>query len=269
MTFDDHQAAGDADMAPETKSARKRKSAEQGKGFVIPNTTWTRAVDAGLGYMYSKHTCDDGSFLKRPILLRTEKARGGLALNPYTVNEEGEVSLKSKGEASKEHDYNSPNPVADFDRAELPYDSDTLVVSSSLRFTNQAMAPHSISCARTRDYQKLASRLFAQKRGFRRLSELSLGAIVNGGALYRNRLGYNRKAILTNSVTGQVWEFAIDTLTAKRPATAMEMQAVLTGDGDVGDIIELMERGLTTENGAFFNLEYHVTLGAGQEIYPS
>ncbi|ANS40925.1 type I-F CRISPR-associated protein Csy3 [Serratia inhibens] len=144
------------------------------------------------------------------------------------------------------------------DVAALPQDADTLKVVFTLRVLGNLATP---SVCNDQEYQNALQAVitgYIDEHGFGALAARYAENLANGRFLWRNRVGAETVSV---RVTGsKIWEFN---------AHDYSLREFSQPDGALGELAGEIERGLTGENFALFNVEAFVRLGHGQEIFPS
>lgn len=150
------------------------------------------------------------------------------------------------------------------DVAALPFDSDTLKVSFSLRVLGNLAQP---SACNDPDYQAALAAIingYVNAHGFDELAVRYATNIANGRFLWRNRVGAEAvevrvKHIINQSVNSE-WAFAGDDF---------DLRSFPKATGDLAELVEVIRQGLAGESFAFLQIEAFARLGAGQEVFPS
>ncbi|WP_434462251.1 type I-F CRISPR-associated protein Csy3 [Serratia plymuthica] len=144
------------------------------------------------------------------------------------------------------------------DVAALPQDADTLKVVFTLRVLGNLATP---SVCNDQEYQNALQAVitgYIDEHGFGALAARYAENLANGRFLWRNRVGAETVSV---RVTGsKTWEFN---------AHDYSLREFSQPAGALGELAGEIERGLTGENFALFNVEAFVRLGHGQEIFPS
>ena len=144
------------------------------------------------------------------------------------------------------------------DVAALPQNADTLKVVFTLRVLGNLATP---SVCNDQEYQNALQAVitgYIDEHGFGALAARYAENLANGRFLWRNRVGAETVSV---RVTGsKTWEFN---------AHDYSLREFSQPAGALGELAGEIERGLTGENFALFNVEAFVRLGHGQEIFPS
>jgi len=145
------------------------------------------------------------------------------------------------------------------DVASLPYAADTLKVCFTLRVLGDLATP---SVCNDKLYQsELTSVIkgYIARNGFHELAARYAENIANGRFLWRNRVGAERIAIKVSS--GEFsWTFN---------SHDYSLRAFSHPQGDLLELTQAIEQGLSGSAFALFNVEAQVYLGNGQEVFPS
>ena len=150
------------------------------------------------------------------------------------------------------------------DVAALPFDTDTLRVSFTLRVLGNLSQP---SACNDQEYQAaLVSVIdgYVSSHGFGELATRYATNIVTGRFLWRNRIGAEAvevrvKHVQNESVQNE-WVF---------DATAYSLREFSKNTGDLTELATVVRRGLSGEAFTFLQIEAFARLGAGQEVFPS
>lgn len=145
------------------------------------------------------------------------------------------------------------------DVAALPFDADTLKVSFTLRVLGNLAVP---SVCNDQEYQsELASVIhsYIEEHGFSVLASRYAENLANARFLWRNRLGVDDIRVSVSSKT-KSWEFNSGELSLKEFSQPQ---------GDLAELAQQIEQGLSGNNFSFFSIDAYVRLGKGQEIFPS
>ncbi|CAI1790910.1 CRISPR type I-F/YPEST-associated protein Csy3 [Serratia ficaria] len=144
------------------------------------------------------------------------------------------------------------------DVAALPQNSDTLKVVFTLRVLGNLVTP---SVCNDQEYQNALQAVIAgyiEEHGFGALAARYAENLANGRFLWRNRVGAEMVSV---RVTGsKTWEFN---------AHDYSLREFSQPSGALSELAGEIERGLSGESFALFNVEAFVRLGHGQEIFPS
>lgn len=145
------------------------------------------------------------------------------------------------------------------DVAALPFDTDTLSVSFTLRVLGDLIAP---SACNEPDYQaELAGKInnYIEQYAFTELANRYAENIANGRFLWRNRVGAEdiEVRVTHDEVT---WIF---------DSHAYNLRQFTAPSGDLVKLAEVFRQGLLGKAVAFITVNAFVRLGAGQEVFPS
>ncbi|AUX73602.1 type I-F CRISPR-associated protein Csy3 [Erwinia pyrifoliae] len=145
------------------------------------------------------------------------------------------------------------------DVAALPYNCDSLKVCFTLRVLSGLATP---AVCNDRAYQAALAAVidgYIARHGFSTLAARYAENIANGRFLWRNRLGAGRIAVQVTSGE-KCWQF---------DSYDYSLQAFSQPQGDLLELAQAIEQGLSGNSFALFNVEARVYLGNGQEVFPS
>ncbi len=190
------------------------------------------------------------SSLWEPIEVKEKAVRGtisnrmktGLASDPLNVDAE----------------IQNPN-LQRVDVAALPFDTDTLKLTFSLRVLGNLSTP---SVCNDQDYQAALTAVIDGYRdtyGFGILAARYAENIANGRFLWRNRVGAEGIAVHV-TYNNRCWKFDSD---------ALSLRSFSTPSGDLAELSAVVEEGLSGSASVLLSVEAFVRLGAGQEVFPS
>lgn len=143
--------------------------------------------------------------------------------------------------------------------AALPYDCDSLKVCFTLRVLGGLATP---AVCNDREYQAALAAVidgYIAHHGFSTLAARYAENIANGRFLWRNRLGAGRVAVQVTSGK-KTWQF---------DSYDYSLLAFSQPQGDLLELAQAIEQGLSGNSFALFNVEAQVYLGNGQEVFPS
>ena len=145
------------------------------------------------------------------------------------------------------------------DVAALPFDSDTLRVTFTLRVLGDLINP---SACNEPDYQaELAGKIngYIEQYKFWELANRYAENIANGRFLWRNRV--SAEEVEVRVIYGQeTWIF---------DSYSHNLRQFSAPTGDLVKLAGVIRQGLLGEKDAFITVQAFVRLGAGQEIFPS
>ncbi|CAO95890.1 type I-F CRISPR-associated protein Csy3 [Erwinia tasmaniensis] len=145
------------------------------------------------------------------------------------------------------------------DVAALPYNCDSLKVCFTLRVLGGLATP---AVCNDRAYQAALAAVidgYIARHGFSTLAARYAENIANGRFLWRNRLGAGRVAVQVTSGEKR-WQF---------DGHNYSLRAFSQPQGDLLELAQAIEQGLSGDSFALFNVEAQVYLGNGQEVFPS
>jgi CRISPR-associated protein Csy3 len=150
------------------------------------------------------------------------------------------------------------------DVAALPFDTDTLRVNFTLRILGNLSQP---SACNDQDYQKALATVineYQRTHGFAELATRYATNIASGRFLWRNRVGAEAIEIrvqhIQNESVQKEWIF---------DGTAFTLRGFSEASGDLAELAQVIEQGLSGEAFTFLNIQSFARLGAGQEVFPS
>ncbi len=148
--------------------------------------------------------------------------------------------------------------------AALPFESDTLRLSFSLRVLGDLATP---SACNDSDYQAaLASMIngYIEKNKFTELANRYAENLANGRFLWRNRVGAEAVEVRVSHISDQkiqkTWVFS---------GSDYSLRSFSKPSADLAELSEVVRGGLAGEDFAFFRVEAFARLGNGQEVFPS
>ena len=171
----------------------------------------------------------------------------------------GDAYKLSTNDAKVTKDINSPNPqkvdsvFLDFetDRLRLCYGMNILAVSTERQACNDFSYTEKVG---------KFLQAFSAHKGFYSIAELLVWRIASGAALWRNYFGTDRK--VTVKANEKVWAFNADDISIKKPCAFEKEQDK--------ELIALVEAALSGKsNVLMLTIETDVTIGYGQEVFPS
>ncbi|MDK1706312.1 type I-F CRISPR-associated protein Csy3 [Serratia rubidaea] len=145
------------------------------------------------------------------------------------------------------------------DVAALPFDADTLKVSFTLRVLGNLSQP---SVCNDQEYQAELAKViqsYIEQHGFKELAGRYAENLANGRFLWRNRIGAE-EIVITVKGKEKVWRFN---------AADYSLREFSRPLGDLAELAQEIEQGLTGNSFAFFCVDAEVRLGKGQEVFPS
>ena len=145
------------------------------------------------------------------------------------------------------------------DVAALPFDTDTLKVSFTLRVMGNLATP---SVCNDQDYQAALAQIingYIAEHGCAALAARYAENLANGRFLWRNRVGAEAIKICVSS-NDKRWEFN---------GEDYSLRAFSQPEGALTELAQAIERGLSGDSFAFFRVDAYVRLGQGQDVFPS
>lgn len=192
-----------------------------------------------------------------PITLREKSVRGTIS---------NRLKTKDQDPAKLDAAIENPN-LQTVDVAALPADTDTLMVSFTLRVLGGTGTP---SACNNADYQtKLLSTVkgYADGQGFGELGRRYAHNLANARFLWRNRVGAEQVEVrVQHLVKGQpaaTWTFDGLQLSLR------DFSAPDTVAKDLQSLADLITQGLSAKSHVLLQVTAYARLGAAQEVYPS
>lgn len=190
----------------------------------------------------------------QPVTLQEKAVRGTIS---------NRLKAKEQDPAKVDNKIQNPN-LQRVDVATLPFDSDTLKVSFSLRVLGNLVQP---SACNDQAYQAALSNTistYIREYQFHELAARYAENLANGRFLWRNRVGAEAVEVhVSHMVGGQVktrWVF--DSL-------SFNIRTFTTPQGTLAELTEVIRQGLLGEDFTLLQIDAFVRLGAGQEVFPS
>ncbi|SHO57298.1 type I-F CRISPR-associated protein Csy3 [Vibrio quintilis] len=182
---------------------------------------------------------------------------------PVAVTEKsvrGTISNRLKGAKASKLDAEIENAnLQTVDTAALPFDTDTLKVTFTLRVLGDLSTP---STCNGPEYQStLAGKIhqYVTEYGFQTLSLRYAANLANGRFLWRNRVGAEAIEVRIHHQE-QTWTFNAYDFNLKSFDQPTEAVQTIAG---------VIEQGLLGEQATLLTIEAFVQFGAGQTVYPS
>lgn len=200
------------------------------------------------GVMYSG-TWDQTSAW-RPIEIKDKAVRGTISNRLKNALTSDETKLDAEIQKAN---------LQRVDVAALPFDADTLKVVFTLRVLGNLSTP---SVCNDQDYQAELTQVverYIAENSFAALSARYAENLANGRFLWRNRIGAEAiKIQITHE--SKTWVF---------DSEAYSLRQFSQPTGDLAELAQAIERGLSGTASTFFSVEAFVRLGTGQEVFPS
>ncbi|WP_281221754.1 type I-F CRISPR-associated protein Csy3 [Photobacterium sanguinicancri] len=207
----------------------------------------------------SKLACSDAVMLSGNWQDRTVKS-GWTAIQVTEKSVRGTISNRLKGaKASKIDAEVEKANLQTVDNAALPFDSDTLKVTFTLRVLGDLAVP---STCNNPEYQSaLADKIssYVQANGFKELAKRYATNLANGRFLWRNRVGAEQVEVRI-SHSEQQWTFDAQDLCLK---------SFDHNNEKLEQISSVIELGLLGEKATLLTVEAYVQLGEAQTVFPS
>lgn len=191
----------------------------------------------------------------QPILLQEKAVRGTISNRLKKADAEDPAKLDSK--------IQNPN-LQRVDVATLPFSSDTLKVSFTLRVLGNLAQP---SACNDQGYQAVLGEKigdYVREHQFHELAARYAENLANGRFLWRNRVGAEAVLVGIDQLEGgsvkQHWAF---------DALDFNLRTFTKPQGELAELAEVIRLGLLGDAFALLKVEAFVRLGAGQEVFPS
>lgn len=207
----------------------------------------------------SKLACSDAVMLSGNWQNRAVKS-SWTAIQVTEKSVRGTISNRLKGaKASKIDAEVEKANLQTVDNAALPFDSDTLKVTFTLRVLGDLAVP---STCNNPEYQSaLADKIssYVQANGFKELAKRYATNLANGRFLWRNRVGAEQVEVRI-SHGEQQWTF---------DAQALCLKSFDHNNDKLEQISSVIELGLLGEKATLLTVEAYVQLGEAQTVFPS
>ncbi|KFA99429.1 type I-F CRISPR-associated protein Csy3 [Vibrio mediterranei] len=207
----------------------------------------------------SKLACSDAVMLSGNWQDRTVKS-GWTAIQVTEKSVRGTISNRLKGaKASKIDAEVEKANLQTVDNAALPFNSDTLKVTFTLRVLGNLAVP---STCNNPEYQsELANKIaaYVQENGFKELAKRYATNLANGRFLWRNRVGAEQIEVRINHGEQQ-WIF---------DAQELGLTSFDHNNDKLEQISSVIELGLLGEKATLLTVEAYVQLGEAQTVFPS
>lgn len=197
-----------------------------------------------------------------------EQSHGWPAIPIQSKDVRGTISNRQKNAvqsdpAKLDAEIQKPN-LQRVDVAALPFDSDTLKLSFTLRVLGQLEQP---SACNDPDYQEALTAIikgYANEHAFRELAIRYATNLASGRFLWRNRVGAEAVEVRIKHIQDQKavqqWVFN---------GGDFELRRFDNPTSQIKQLADAIQQGLTGAAFAFLKVEAFARLGAGQEVFPS
>lgn len=195
-------------------------------------------------------TIGQADSLWQPIVVQEKAVRG--TISNRLSDAIAKSGLKIDAEVQKAN-------LQRVDVAALPFESDTLKLSFTLRVLGNLSTP---SVCNDQDYQAALSGViesYIAEHGFRELATRYAHNLVNGRVLWRNRVGAEASRVEITHEDNR-WIFNAEDYSLRefsQPA------------GDLLALATALEKGLNGALSSAFRVDIYARLGHGQEVFPS
>lgn len=191
----------------------------------------------------------------KPIVIQSKDVRG--TISNRLKNPAQSDPAKLDAEIQK------PN-LQRVDVAALPFDSDTLRVSFSVRVLGNLARP---SACNDPDYQKALEDVingYIKNEGFEELALRYASNIANGRFLWRNRVGAEALEVRVKHIKNQSvqTEWIFD-------CTNFDLRSFPDESASLKELAAVIREGLSGNEFSFLQVEGFARIGAGQEVFPS
>lgn len=187
-----------------------------------------------------------------PVKIREKSVRGTIS---------NRLKTKDQDPAKLDAAIENPN-LQTVDVAALPLNADTLKVQFTLRVLGGTGKPSACNDA---DYRKaLVSKVnaYTQAAGFGELAKRYATNLANGRWLWRNRIGAEAVEVVVSHLKDGKPEKSWGFDAFKVPLSRFDA-------GDVGELANLIESGLSGTAHVLLQITAFVRVGEGQEVFPS
>jgi len=191
----------------------------------------------------------------QPIAIQSKEVRGTTSHRLKNANQSDPAKLDAERQNAN---------LQRVDVAALPFDTDTLKVTFSLRVLGNLAQPSACS---DQDYQAALAAVingYVSENGFNELAVRYATNIANGRFLWRNRVGAEAVEVHVKHIKNQAvqseWVFA---------GEDFDLRSFSKTTTHLAELAEVIRQGLSGEAFAFLQVEAFVRLGTGQEVFPS
>ena len=185
----------------------------------------------------------------QPITIQEKSVRGTISNRLKNPKSDDPAILDAKIENAN---------LQTVDVAALPFNTDTLKVSFTLRVLGNVYKP---SVCNNQDYQIILSEKvnkYIQDQKFSVLAARYAENIANARFVWRNRVGAE-KAEVRVSPLGIDGKFESDSFNLREFSSPLK----------VAKLAELIQKGLLSSQYTFLKIDAYILLGEGQEVFPS
>ncbi|MBD3587539.1 MULTISPECIES: type I-F CRISPR-associated protein Csy3 [Salinimonas] len=190
----------------------------------------------------------------KPITLKVKSVRGTIS------NRQKNTILKDPAKLDQE--VNKAN-LQTVDTAALPFDCDTLKVVFSLRVLGDLATPSACNSPEYQEVLRSTIESYIEEQSFDVLAHRYASNIANGRFLWRNRVeaeDISVRVTQTKKDGDTTWVFNGYDLALRN----FDFQS-----DDLKAFAKEVQKGLTSDAFAYFQVEAFVKLGEGQEVFPS
>ena len=192
----------------------------------------------------------------QPVMVKSKDLRGTTSNRFKNAIQNDPMKLDAKIEG--------PN-LQRVDVAALPFDTDTLILSFSLRVLGDLATPSACNDPEYREVLASIIKEYIETHGFRELSHRYAANIANGRFLWRNRVGAEAFEIQVKHMRDRAvqheWIFNGD---------EYSLRSFPEATGSLAELADIVREGLIGKNASSFLLiNAFARLGAGQEVFPS
>lgn len=214
---------------------------------------YTRSIVPSEGTFWVANTTN------QPLIIQDKTVLGTIA-NYSSVYKKDQQ--RNEGDIQKEA-MAGDNNIQRVDSCHLPADADTFELRFTLKFLANANAPEACENSEFREELEKVAQAYAEKGSFTVLAERYLANLLNGRFLWRNRYGTQRQITLRAPYNNSL-EATFDIVDHPEPVLPQTQAEALKPWID-------HIAGALSGKAPFFLIEVSakVTIGLGQEVYPS
>ncbi|MDH5231663.1 MAG: type I-F CRISPR-associated protein Csy3 [Gammaproteobacteria bacterium] len=224
--------------------------------ITIPSLlNYTRSIIPSEG-VFSAIMSDGAS---QPIVVQEKTVLGTIA-NYGNVYKKGDKQA-NEDEINKQM-MGGKNNIQRIDACYLPPEADTLELAFTIKVLGNSQGPDACNNTDVRDKLESISSAYSDKNGYEFLARQYVGNIINGSFLWRNRYGWNKTVTLWFSDKPKE-QYLFGIIDQRQPVLKVENQI------DLDIVCKTFAKGLSGELPVVIHVKAQVTIGQGQEVYPS
>jgi CRISPR-associated protein Csy3 len=186
----------------------------------------------------------------KPIAIQSKGVRGTISNRLKNAIQNDPAKLDAEIE--------KPN-LQRVDVAALPFDSNTLRVSFSIRFLGNLSKPSACNSESYRGRFEEIVKDYTNEHAFNELATRYATNIANGRFLWRNRVGVEAVEVRVKHMESE-WIFDVKD---------HSLRSFSEPTGNLSKLADVIRQGLMGTGFSFLQVEAFVHLGAGQEVFPS